>query len=119
DLYNSLLPFRMRVAMTRFDDTDERNHRLSGIKRIVQEDYERICNTEDPYITLNLRADASLSQVGSRYNRYERFYREENFQRLGDRELTERVIEIRRSIERAMIEIQTFFGPESAQDDSN
>lgn len=119
DLHNSLLPFRMRVAMTRFDDTDERNHRLSGIKRIVQEDYERICNTEDPYVALNLRADASLSQVGSRYNRYERFYREENFQRLGDPELTERVIEIRRSIERAMIEIQTFFGPESVQEDSN
>ncbi len=109
----------MRVAMTRYDDTDERNHRLSGIKRIVQEDYERIRNTEDPYITLNLRPDASLSQVGSRFNRYERFYREENFQRLGDEELTAHVIEIRRSIERAMIEIQTLFGPESEQDNSN
>src|SRR5690606_37304049 len=89
-LYN-IFSFRTRVAMTSFDDTNERNHRLSGIKRIVQEDYERICNTEDPYITLNLRPDASLSQVGSRYNRYERFYREENFQRLGDPDLTERV----------------------------
>lgn len=109
----------MRVAMTRSDDIEERNHRLSGIKRIVQEDYDRICNTEDPFIALNLRPDASMTQVGLRYQRYERFYREENFQRLGDSELTARVLEIRRAIERAMIEIQTFFGPDSESGDAH
>ncbi len=105
--------------MTSFDDSGERNHRLNGIQRIVQEDYERICNTEDPYVALNLRPDASMSQVGLRYNRYERFYREENFQRLGDPELTRLALEIRRGIERAIIEIQTISGPDYAQDEAS
>ncbi|MBA2663015.1 MAG: hypothetical protein H0U74_12025 [Bradymonadaceae bacterium] len=93
--------------MTKIDDNDDRVNRIGRIHTIVQEDYERICSTDDPLVVLNLKSGAEMDQVNSRYERYERFYRAENFQRLGDMELTRKALDIRRAIGRAMVEIQT------------
>lgn len=81
--------------------------RLERIQSIVQDDYERIQNTDDPFVVLNLSSDAAPEQVRDRYERYERFYRAENFQRLGDMDLTRKALDIRRTIGRAMVEIQS------------
>lgn len=97
----------LRVLMTKIDDNDDRVNRIGRIHTIVQEDYERICSTDDPLVVLNLKSGAEMDQVNSRYERYERFYRAENFQRLGDMELTRKALDIRRAIGRAMVEIQT------------
>ena len=86
---------------------DNKASRLSRIQAIVQEDYDRVQGSSDPYVVLNLPAGASASEVQDRYERYERFYRAENFQRLGDMDLTRKALDVRRSIGRAMVEIQT------------
>ncbi|MFU8805109.1 MAG: tetratricopeptide repeat protein [Bradymonadaceae bacterium] len=88
------------------DDTEDRNDRIGRIHTIVQEDYDRITSTDDSYVVLNLKPGAPLDQVHARYERYERFYRAENFQRLGDMDLTRKALDIRRAIGRAMVEIQ-------------
>ncbi|RAL23655.1 hypothetical protein DL240_05710 [Lujinxingia litoralis] len=89
------------------DESDDRASRLGRIQTIVHEDYARIQSTDDPYIVLNLPPDTDLEQVRGRYERYERFYRAENFQRLGDMDLTRKALDIRRAIGRALVEIQS------------
>ncbi len=95
--------------MSETDDKSDHSDRLKRIQSIVQEDFERIQNTDNPFLALNLSADATPSTVRERYERYERFYRAENFQRLGDMDLTRKALDIRRAIGRAMVEIQSQF----------
>ncbi|TXD37708.1 hypothetical protein FRC98_08450 [Lujinxingia vulgaris] len=89
------------------DESDDRASRLGRIQTIVHEDYERIQSTGDPYVVLNLAPGSEMEEVRSRYERYERFYRAENFQRLGDMDLTRKALDIRRAIGRAVVEIQS------------
>lgn len=89
------------------DESDDRASRLGRIQTIVHEDYERIQSTADPYVVLNLAPGSDIDEVRSRYERYERFYRAENFQRLGDMDLTRKALDIRRAIGRAVVEIQS------------
>lgn len=93
--------------MPKVDPQSERASRIGRIQAIVQEDYERIQDNDDPFVILNLTATASAEEVRDRYERYERFYRADNFQRLGDMDLTRKALDIRRAIGRAMVEIQT------------
>lgn len=90
-------------------DTSGDGERLERIQAIVQEDYDRIQNTDDPYVVLNLSRQAAADEIRDRYERYERFYRAENFQRLGDMELTRKALEIRRTISEAMGEVESVF----------
>ncbi|RVU48793.1 hypothetical protein EA187_05015 [Lujinxingia sediminis] len=89
------------------DESDDRASRLGRIQTIVHEDFERIQSTADPYVVLNLAPGSDIDEVRSRYERYERFYRAENFQRLGDMDLTRKALDIRRAIGRAVVEIQS------------
>jgi tetratricopeptide (TPR) repeat protein len=82
---------------------------------MVADDYERIANTEDPFAILNLNRDASLDEVRSRYERYEKFYRAENFQRFADMDMTRKALDIRRAIGRAMVSIQSAAGGDSGE----
>ncbi len=84
----------------------EKAARLERIRSIVNEDFERIVATEDPFVILNLEPDTSWDEAASRYERYERFYRAENFQRLGDMDLTRKALDIRRAVGRAIVEVQ-------------
>lgn len=95
--------------MSSIDSNDERASRISRIQAIVQEDFERIQLATDPFVVLNLAPDATVAEVRDRYERYERFYLAENFQRLGDMELTRRALHIRRAIGQAMAKISTRF----------
>ena len=92
--------------MTSSDSQTSRGDRIERIKSIVEEDYHRIQATDNPYQILNLPDHASPEQVKDRYERYERFYRAENFQRLGNMDLTRKALDVRRSIGRAMVRIQ-------------
>ncbi len=86
---------------------EEKAVRIKRIREIVQDDFERISQANSPYVVLNISEAETREQVEERYERYERFYRAENFQRLGDIDLTRKALEIRRSIARAMSEIQS------------
>ncbi|MFW5966346.1 MAG: tetratricopeptide repeat protein [Persicimonas sp.] len=86
---------------------EQSGDRDEKIRAMVTEDFERISGTDDPYVILNLSSEASAEEVGSRYERYEKFYRAENFQRFGDMDLTRKALDIRRAIGRAMVAIQS------------
>ena len=77
------------------------------IRGIVNEDYTRISGESDPYIILNVEPDASWESVNSRFESYERFYRVENFQRIGDMDLTRKALDIRRAVARAIADIRS------------
>lgn len=87
-------------------ESSDKAVRIERLRAIVNEDYERITNTEDPYVVLNLDSSADWETAAARYERYERFYRAENFQRLGDMDLTRKALDVRRAVGRAIVEIQ-------------
>ncbi len=89
-------------------DTGDKAVRIERLRSIVNEDYERISNTEDPFVVLNLEPNATWEAAAARYERYERFYRAENFQRLGDMDLTRKALDVRRAVGRSIVEIQGF-----------
>ena len=93
--------------MSKVDSSDEHTDRIERIRSIVREDFERIQETSDPYVVLNLTNEATMEEVRDRYDRYERFYRAENFQRLGNMDLTRKALDVRRAIGRAMVQIQS------------
>lgn len=88
------------------NESPEKSQRIDRIRAIVNEDYERVTSTDDPYVILNLPNNATWEEATARYERYERFYRAENFQRLGDVDLTRKALDIRRVVGRAIIDIQ-------------
>lgn len=87
-------------------DSGDKAVRIERLRAIVNEDYERISATEDPWVVLNLEPSATWDEAAARYERYERFYRAENFQRLGDMDLTRKALDVRRAVGRAIVEIQ-------------
>lgn len=87
-------------------DPADKAARLDRIRAIVNEDFERITGTDDPFVVLNLPRDTDWEEASARYERYERFYRAENFQRLGDVDLTRKALDIRRAVGRAIVEVQ-------------
>lgn len=95
------------------NDSSGSPDRTHKIRTMVADDYERISGAEDPFVILNLSRDASLDEVRSRYERYEKFYRAENFQRFADMDLTRKALDIRRAIGRAMVSIQS--NPDGAE----
>lgn len=83
-----------------------KEERIERVRGIVTEDFDRISSGDDPFTILNLSRDATIDEAKDRYERYEKFYRAENFQRLGDMDLTRKALHIRRAIGRAMVTIQ-------------
>ena len=85
---------------------DDRLARLEKIRDIVQEDFGRVLQAQNAYEVLNTTKAEDLHDIEERYHRYERFYRPENFQRLGDIDLTRKALDIRRAIGRAILDIR-------------
>ncbi len=96
--------------MTLGDGQDKKNARVERIREIVMEDFERVNSSRDPYDILNVAVGESIQQIEERYQRYERFYRAENFQRLGDIDLTRKALDIRRSLGKAIVEVRKLGG---------
>ncbi|AWV89622.1 tetratricopeptide repeat protein [Bradymonas sediminis] len=91
------------------------NERAAEIRAMVEADFERISQTRDPYGVMNLAPNCDIQLVRERFERYERFYRVENFRRFDDPELTVRAQEIRSALSRAMVAIN---GRENAMVDA-
>lgn len=91
---------------TMTDERPPKEDRIERVRGIVSEDFARISSGDDPFTILNLSREATLEEAKDRYERYEKFYRAENFQRLGDMDLTRKALHIRRAIGRAMVSIQ-------------
>lgn len=84
----------------------EKKSRISKIREIVLEDLQRIQHTTSPYVMLNSSEQDALEVIEQRFEKYERFYRPENFQRLGDIDLTRKALDIRVRIGQAIEEVR-------------
>ena len=93
--------------MTSVPGKDDRAARLDRIREIVAEDYLRITQSTSAHQILNVHEADPMDVVEARFDKYERFYRAENFQRLGDIELTRRALDIRRAIARAIEQLRS------------
>lgn len=92
--------------MASLGEQDEKVARVERIREIVKDDFERVHGSQDPYDVLNVAMGETLLQIEERYQRYERFYRAENFQRLGDIDLTRKALDIRRALGKAIVEVR-------------
>ena len=96
--------------MSQGNDPSSKRQRIERVRGIVNDDFERVRRTSDPFEILNSQRGESLAKIEQRYERYERFYRAENFQRLGDIDLTRKALEIRRTLARAINEVRASSG---------
>lgn len=84
------------------------NHQIiTEIRARVDEDFARISQASDPFQMLGLPEGASFAEVRERYERYEKFYRADNFHRFNDLSLTRRALDIRRALGRAIMAINS------------
>lgn len=87
--------------------TDGRTQeQLRRIYDVVLRDYRRVLDGASPFDVLRVSRNDALDVIRRRYERFERFYRPENFQRLGDSKLFRLAIEIRQALARAMADIE-------------
>ncbi|MBN1945415.1 MAG: tetratricopeptide repeat protein [Bradymonadales bacterium] len=61
--------------------------KFERIRQIVAEDRTRVDRATSPHAILGLADGASDAEVNARYQRYCRFYKPENFERIGDTDL--------------------------------
>ncbi|OIP37717.1 MAG: hypothetical protein AUK47_13085 [Deltaproteobacteria bacterium CG2_30_63_29] len=95
------------VKKTSSDVKDKRSdEQLRRIYDVVLRDYRRVLDRTSPFEVLRVSSNDNLDVIRRRYERFERFYRPENFQRLGDSKLYQLAIEIRQALARAMAEIE-------------
>jgi tetratricopeptide (TPR) repeat protein len=73
---------------------------------MVLKDYRRVIEATNPYDILRVTRHEAISLIRRRYEQFERFYRLDNFSRLGDDKLYKLAIEIRQAMARAMVEIE-------------
>ena len=92
--------------MNQTDEQNDKAVRLARIREIVREDFARVQAASSPYQVLNVMDGEGMDEIEERYVRYERFYRAENFQRLGDIDLTRKALDIRRAIGRSIVDIR-------------
>jgi tetratricopeptide (TPR) repeat protein len=88
------------------DSPDISETRAEKIRRIVESDYERITGTDDPWQMLDVSRGDKSETINDKFERYEQFYRVENFKRFDDKDLTRKALEIRKKISRAVVEVQ-------------
>ena len=101
--------------MTSSSDSGDKAQRIERIRTMVNDDFDRISGCDDPWIILNLPKLATWEEVAAKYERYERFYRAENFQKLGDMDLTRKALDIRRAVGRAIVEIESHLETASSE----
>lgn len=92
--------------MSRPDPSDISDTRAEKVRTVVENDHERIMDADDPWTVLGLGEGASAEEVNAEFERYEQFYRAENFKRFDDKDLTRKALEIRKLVSRAVVELQ-------------
>ena len=79
---------------------------VDKIRRVVERDHNRVTDADEPWSVLGLERGAGAAEINQRFERYEQFYRAENFKRFDDNDLTRKALEIRKMISRAVVELQ-------------
>lgn len=92
--------------MARPDPSDISELSAEKVRDIVEDDYDRIMDAGDPWTVLGLGEGADAEKVSTEFERYEQFYRAENFKRFDDKDLTRKALEIRKLVSRAVVELQ-------------
>lgn len=87
------------------NETDINEARTEKVRGVVESDYERVTNAEDPWTVLGVDDDVETSKISERFEHYEQFYRAENFKRFDDNDLTRKAVEIRKLVSRAVVEL--------------
>jgi len=88
------------------DPADLSDARAEKVQKVVDDDYERVVEADGPWTVLGLEVGASPEEVNAQFERYEQFYRAENFKRFDDNDLTRKALEIRKLVSRAVVELQ-------------
>lgn len=99
--------------MADIDPKDVDGAAVEKVQRVVNSDHERVLDAEDPWTVLGLESGASGEKINEQFERYEQFYRAENFKRFDDKNLTRKALEIRKLVSRAVVELQ------AARDDTS
>lgn len=92
--------------MPRPETPDIEDAQVDKIRRVVDRDYDRVTEADQPWSVLGLEPGVSATKINQRFERYEQFYRAENFKRFDDNDLTRKALEIRKMISRAVVELQ-------------
>jgi len=82
------------------------NPQLKRIYEVVLNDYRRVLAPATPYQVLRVSESDAIDFIRRRYEQFERFYRPDNFSRLGDAKLYQLAVEIRQALARALAEIE-------------
>jgi len=101
--------------MSQPERPDIEDAQVDKIRRVVDRDYQRVTDADNPWAVLGLDRGASPTQINQQFERYEQFYRAENFKRFDDNDLTRKALEIRKMISRAVVELQAAEEDEEAQ----
>lgn len=79
---------------------------VQRVYEMVLKDYRRVHDAGSPYDILRVSRNEPIAIIRKRYEQFERFYRPDNFSRLGDEKLYRLAVEIRQAMARAMVEIE-------------
>lgn len=82
------------------------NVALADVKKRVQTDYARVSDAENPWQVLGLEPGSSMEKLNARFEEFDAFYRADTFRELEDRELARRALQVRKRVNRAVVEIQ-------------
>ena len=93
---------RKRFRTTSIGDSGRKFER---IRQMVEEDQGRIVRAKSPYQVLGLAEGSGTTEVTARFQRFSRFYRPENFERIGDDELVSTARELLAAFRNAATEI--------------
>ena len=79
--------------------------KFERIRQMVEEDQSRVTRSRSPYQMLGLAEGSGTTEVTARFQRFSRFYRPENFERIGDDELVATARELLAAFRNAATEI--------------
>lgn len=78
---------RTRRRMRGMTTMGDAGRKFERIRLMVEEDQARVARARNAFQVLGLSGGAGRAEVTARFQRFSRFYRPENFERIGDEEL--------------------------------
>ncbi len=85
--------------------TQAGGQKFGRIRQMVKEDHARVARASNAYAVLGLAEGSGTAEVTARFQRFCRFYRPENFERIGDEELLGTVRELLAAFRNAATEV--------------
>ncbi len=85
--------------------TGDGSRKFDRIRLMVEEDQGRVARARSPYQVLGLAERSGRAEVTARFQRFSRFYRPQNFERIGDDELVAKARELLAAFRNAATEV--------------